>query len=260
MNRKRGIHILTGLLLLLLIINYNFFDNFLISVFNERESIVVERIVDGDTIQSTDGEKIRLLGINTPEKNEIYYEEARDFLEENILNKTIELEFGKDKTDIYNRTLAYLYLDKKNVNLEIVKQGFANFYFPSGKDRHYKDFYNAWLECLKSNQGLCEKSINKCQSCLNVNLDKEKQAVILKNSCEFSCELEDWSIKDEGRKKFVFPGFILEKGRDVEIIVGDKENTNEILFWKDEKYVWTSTGDTFFLRDKNNKLVLWKSY
>ncbi len=35
------------------------------------------------------------------------------------------------------------------------------------------------------------------------------------------------------------------------------ENT---LSWKGEKYVWTRTGDSLFLRDSEGALVLWKSY
>jgi len=33
-----------------------------------------------------------------------------------------------------------------------------------------------------------------------------------------------------------------------------------ILFWKGKDYVWTSTGDTLFLRDDEGKLVLWEMY
>ena len=83
---------------------------------------------------------VRLLGINTPEKGEIYYGEAKEFLEYQVLNKTIRLENGKDKTDLYGRKLSYIFLGTKNINLELVKEGLANFYFPSGKDINYNDF------------------------------------------------------------------------------------------------------------------------
>ena len=40
---------------------------------------------------------------NSPERGEPYYAEAKEFLNERILNKTVRLEFGKDKYDRYNR-------------------------------------------------------------------------------------------------------------------------------------------------------------
>jgi len=76
--------------------------------------------------------------------------------------------------------------------------------------------------------------------------------------CGFDCELTNWEIKDEGRKKFIFPELILKNLEDIELIVGEgiKENT---LYW-DLDYVWTNSGDTLFLRDEKDKLILWKSY
>jgi len=51
-----------------------------------------------------------------------------------------------------------------------------------------------------------------------------------------------------------------DKGKEVMIKVGEEENTENVLFWKGESYVWTKTGDTLFLRDEEGKLVLWKGY
>ncbi|MCL4419217.1 hypothetical protein M1146_03895 [Patescibacteria group bacterium] len=62
--------------------------------------------------------------------------------------------------------------------------------------------------------------------------------------------LKNWEIKDEGRKKFIFGNFILEKNREIKITAEDFN----------EEYVWTETGDTLFLRDEEGKLVLWKIF
>ena len=80
------------------------------------------------------------------------------------------------------------------------------------------------------------------------------------NKCDFDCNLKDWTIKDEGRKKFNFGEFILEGNGKVKIKVGEGINQKDILFWRGESYVWTSTGDTLFLRDNKGRLVLWKNY
>jgi len=200
------------------------------------------------------------LGINTPERGQEYYQEPKVFLEDLVLNKTVKLEFGKDKYDKYNRLLAYVFLDEENINIKLIENGFANFYFPSGKDIHYNDFKKAWEDCIKENINLCKKSEDKCSDCVELKeFNYKNQYTIFYNKCGFDCELTEWKIKDEGRKNFVFPEFILEKNKEIKIKVGEGINNQETLFWKDERYVWTSSGDTLFLRDDKGGLVLWKS-
>ena len=199
--------------------------------------------------------------MNTPERGELYYSEAKEFLEELVLNKTIRLEFGKEKYDRYNRILAYLSLNGENINLKLVEEGFANFYFPSGKDIHYGKFIEAWNICIENNKNLCEKSKNVCSECIELKeFNHNNQEIVFYNQCNFSCDLTNWNIKDEGRKNFFFPTLILESKNQVKIIVKNELDDNKNLFWRDENYVWTSTGDTLFLRDPEGKLVLWESY
>ncbi len=46
----------------------------------ETTSAIVSEVIDGDTIKLQNGERVRLLGINTPEKGQPYYEEATNRL------------------------------------------------------------------------------------------------------------------------------------------------------------------------------------
>jgi len=259
MKKRNKFYILIFLIFLLILINYNSLDSILINFFDESEFFYVERVIDGDTFV-VNKTSVRLLGINTPEKGEGYYAEAKEFLSQKVLNKSVKLEFGKEKYDLYKRMLAYVFTDE-NVNLQLVENGFANFYFPSGKDKYYTAFYVAWENCIKRNINLCEKSRDKCVNCVFLKeLDVNLQKIIFENTCDFDCNLNNWWIKDEGRKKFVFNKFILKKNSYVEIVVGNFTETSQKLFWKNEKYVWTKTGDTLFLRDSFGKLVLWKNY
>ena len=154
MDRKKSFLFL--LIVLLFVINYSWIDSFLEKEFSLRKDLIlVTRIVDGDTVEISSGDHIRLLGINTPERGEKYYKEAKEFLESLILNQSVELEYGKDKTDLYGRILGYLFLKGKNVNKEIVEEGFANIYFPSGKDKHYNSFLETWKNCVNKKINLC---------------------------------------------------------------------------------------------------------
>jgi endonuclease YncB( thermonuclease family) len=238
-------------------INYTSLNNFVIKNLDNQETIVVDRVIDGDTVV-VEKQSYRLLGINTPERGEYLYAEAKKYLEENVMNISLTAE-SKGK-DLYDRELVYLYKGYENINLGVVREGYANTYFPEGKDNHYNEFDEAWKECLNEGKNLCEKSLNKCGSCIEIKeWDMESEEVIFYNKCNFDCSFNKWTIKDEGRKKFVFNNFTLKKYNYVSIIVGDGVNTKDKLYWKNQTYVWTYTGDSLFLRDADGKLVLWET-
>lgn len=258
MNKKHYKLVLGSCIFLLFVLNYSFLDDTLEKYFNSYEEGFVERVVDGDTI-IVEGKSVRLLGINTPEKGERYYLEAKEFLEKEILNQTIYLKSGTDDTDLYNRKLRYIYHSGENVNRKLVEAGYANYYFPSGKDVFYDSFVESWKNCIGNDVNLCEKSEDICSECIELKeFDYDEEIIILENVCSDSCNLGGWDIKDEGRKHFRFKDFVLD-GK-VKIIVGEGTDTKTRLYWGKETYVWTKSGDTLFLRDSEGKLVLWEGY
>lgn len=102
----------------------------------------VKKVYDGDTILLKNGQKVRLLGVNTPEvagrnKNaEQGGEEAKAWLQQLLQHKKVRLEADVEKQDKYQRTLAYVFTeDKQHVNLQLVQQGLAtvNIYPPNLK-------------------------------------------------------------------------------------------------------------------------------
>jgi len=240
---KKEKYFLIVLVVILIAVNYSFLNNFLVENFSGKEVVFVERVVDGDTV-IVNGSSVRLLGINTPERGEKYYSEAKEFLESEVLGRALIIErHGQDK---YYRDLAYLFdfESGENINLEIVREGYGNYYFPSGKNGYCKEFFSAWNECIFYEKNLCEKSgYFDCLILEEWNFGEDK--IVLKNVCD-RIGMSGWSLKDEGRKKFIFQDFVLVSGEKIEITAEDFG----------EEYVWTSTGDSFFLRDAENKLVL----
>ena len=147
------------------------------------------------------------------------------------------------------------------MNSELVEQGYANYYFPTGFDQYSYKLINAWKNCVNEKVNLCSRSENVCAKCVKLSkFDYKNEEVVFENECNFGCELTDWQLKEEGRKKFVFPEFVLEKNSEVLIETGEGVDTKNKLFWEDGENVWTKTGDTLFLRDDEGKLVLWKRY
>lgn len=246
--KNKNYKILLGILLLILIsVNYNSIDTFVTKSFGNEEYITVDRVIDGDTVV-VNGTSVRMLGINTPERGEKYYTEAKDYTSGLVMNKTIKIERkGKDR---YDRELAYLFYNGENINAKLVEVGYANAYFPEGKDNYYYKFTDAWKKCIESNENLCKKSSDKCAECIIIKKFGPDEELVLFNSCDFNCNMTGWSIKDEGRKKFVFEDFIL-KSKYQATITAEDFNQN---------YVWTNTGDTMFLRDEKEEMVLWEGY
>jgi endonuclease YncB( thermonuclease family) len=86
----------------------------------------VSRIVDGDTVYLKDGTKVRLHGIDTPERDQLYGKQATRSLDKLIGGKVFVVE--KD-TDRYGRLVGTLYTPEGvNVNLEMVCNGSAWWY------------------------------------------------------------------------------------------------------------------------------------
>ena len=89
------------------------------------ETVTVAQVVDGDTIELTNGRKVRYIGINTPERDQPYYAEATAVNRQLVQGKNVQLELDVETFDRYGRTLAYVWVDGVMVNLEIVRQGYA---------------------------------------------------------------------------------------------------------------------------------------
>ena len=91
---------------------------------SQKQTVVISRIIDGDTLETQQGLMIRLENINSPEKNQPGYEQAKNFLLP-LVNTTVEIQITG--TDKYYRTLAKIYTPKY-LNLEIVEKGLAKKY------------------------------------------------------------------------------------------------------------------------------------
>lgn len=222
--------------------NYLFF----VDIFPNREIVVIERVIDGDTVELEDGRKIRLLNINTPEKNEIGYDKALDFLK-TFEGKTVELEIeGIEK---YGRILGRLYYEGKYLNLEIVAGGFAHTFLV--EENELNEFRKVEEEARKNGRGIWKK--DEKYGCLNAEINKNEEYVILDNNCG---NIEGWSIKDESTKSYYFKSI---EGGKITLYSGSGVDNEEEIYWGREK-VWNNDKDSIFIRNKEGGLVYYDSY
>jgi micrococcal nuclease len=91
--------------------------------------VLVQKVVDGDTIVLADGRRVRYIGINAPElggPEERFGSKAKDFNRKLVDRGKVRLEFDRERHDQYGRILAYVFLpDDTFVNAELVKSGHA---------------------------------------------------------------------------------------------------------------------------------------
>jgi micrococcal nuclease len=117
-------------------------------------------VIDGDTVDVRCGEyadRVRLLRIDTPERGRTGYSEAKRSLHAMVANQEVYLEFetpGQPERGGYGRLLAYLYIDGANVNVEMVRQGWSEFWTKYGAGRLAGAFEEAEAEAREGQRGL----------------------------------------------------------------------------------------------------------
>lgn len=103
---------------------------------NAVYQVFVQRVVDGDTIvvdfPSGEQERVRLIGVNTPETVhpkkpvEYYGKEASDFTKRELTGKRVWLQMDVQVRDRYQRALGYVWLEAPKEDESAVRRGMFN--------------------------------------------------------------------------------------------------------------------------------------
>jgi len=121
----------------------------------------VDRIVDGDTIKLATGERVRFIGVDTPElardgrPAEPFAQQAAKCNRDLLGRGPVKLVFDRAPKDKYGRLLAYVYAGpdyKTFVNRELVSRGCAETLFIPPNMKHAREFRG--LEKQARTQGL----------------------------------------------------------------------------------------------------------
>lgn len=123
--------------------------------------VKVHWVDDGDTIVVAGGERVRYLGINTPEvahkdePGEPFGDEAKAFNKKLVQGHWINLELAEQQRDPYGRLLAYVFLaDGTFVNGELVRQGYAHLLRKQPKLRYWERLLALQRQALKKKKGM----------------------------------------------------------------------------------------------------------
>jgi len=241
---KRRYALILAILLSAVIFNSIFL--FKIAENKDTNTIIVARVIDGDTFVTTDGRTIRLANINTPEKNMPYADYSKNYLY-SFINKSLELEdLGTEK---YGRTLGNIY-SPDYINLQLVKLGYSSKFLVANEN--LKEFSEAEKYAIEHNLGMWKRS--NYSDCIKTQVFAKEELAIIKNSCQ-EININGWMVKDESRKQYKLTGVLNNK---ITIHGNEGDNNSTDLFWNQQ--VWNNDRDTLYLFDSENSLISYYSY
>src|SRR3954449_3648347 len=126
------------------------------------EAARVERVVDGDTVVLAGGERVRYIGVDTPESVkpgtpvQCFAKAASHFNARLVAGQRVRLRFDAERQDRYGRTLAYVYREADGlfVNAELVRRGYATTLTIPPNVAHADDFRQLARGARRAGRGL----------------------------------------------------------------------------------------------------------
>jgi len=235
-------------------------------------------VPDGDSFEVTiDGaeERVRMIGINTPEGDECLGDRAGTRLRDAILGQEITLAtldpIGSGQArDEFGRILAFVFLEGDLLNHRLVAEGLA---VARAQTAHPAASALEEAEAVARQEGLGIWASDACGPAVESNVriadlnadapgpDEENpngEWVELRNEGPEPADLTDWMIRDEStRHRYQFPsGFVLEPDTTVKLRTGCGTDSPTELFWCERgTSVWNNGGDTALLLDPNGNIV-----
>ena len=221
------------------------------------------KVVDGDTIELTDGRRVRYIGINTPERDQPYYEEATAANRQLVDGKDVQLEFDQDTFDQYGRSLAYVWVDGQMVNFTMLNQGFANAFTVPPNVKYEAEFRQAEREAREAGRGLWAGSEVKLKI-VHIEADApgsdrdnpNGEWVEIANQGSEPVLMRGYTLKDEANHIYTFGAFEVRPGSSFRLYSGRGQDGPRELYWGlAGESVWNNDADTAFLRDDAGALV-----
>lgn len=122
--------------------------------------VLVTRVVDGDTIEIEDGEKVRYIGVNTPESVDprkvvqCFGKEASEYNKKLVEGKRVRLEPDVEDRDKYHRLLRYVWLGDTMVNEKLMQDGYAQVMTIAPNVKYVERFKSAQTAAREAKRGL----------------------------------------------------------------------------------------------------------
>ena len=231
-------------------------------------------VVDGDTLDVRVGgvvERVRLIGVNAPERGECFYAEATERLVDLLDDGSLRLESDTSDRDQYGRLLRYVWAGETLVNERLVLDGLAIARRYEPDTTMAERFETAQDRATDRGAGLwgakaCGAVPRTALSIVTIESDApgddgqnlNGEWAVIANDGSDPVDLTGWILKDESSShRFSFPdGFRLGASSRVTVFSGCGTDTTAELFWcQSGSAVWNNQGDTGFLLDPSGNIV-----
>jgi len=243
----------------------------------------VAEVIDGDTLRVTHADlerTVRLVGINAPERNECWADEATAALRAMVSDGTVSLERDVSDQDRYGRLLRYVRTSTdRDVGGSLIDGGhaIARSYPPdTARDAEYHERQRAAQE---AGRGLwareaCGPGPSMGPDIGPIHIDIHPDAagddsrnlndewVRFTNRGPSALDLEGWVVRDESSShRYRFAGLVLGSGAAVTLRSGCGIDTATERFWcMSGSAIWNNGGDTVFLLDPVGNVVAQLGY
>jgi micrococcal nuclease len=191
-------------------------------------------VYDGDTVTLSGGEKVRLIGINTPERgrdgapDEPYAQQAKQMLEKLLatLGNIVLLRFDVSQTDRYERLLAHVYLPNGvSVSAYMLSHGLATALTVPPNDWNLKCYRNAEAQAQNKKIGIWSlpsyQKVNAAQLSGRergfrivegtiIRVGKSQRSIWINLAGKFAIRIDRIDVP-----RFLFRDFASLKGQDV---------------------------------------------
>ncbi len=223
----------------------------------------IEFVIDGDTVELKDGRRVRYIGVNTAETGQPYAAEAQALNESLVAGKAVWLEMDEQDRDSYGRVLAYVWIDDLLVNLELVRQGYANSYPVPPNLRYVKSFARAEREAREAGRGQWLPSDSPLRMTAlqydgpgSDRIAPNGEWIELTNTGDAAVDLDGYRLRDAGLHVYTFSAIVVAPGETIRLYSGRGVDTDVALYWGlAGEEVWDNAGDAAYLYDPGAAFV-----
>jgi micrococcal nuclease len=234
------------------------------------QALVID-VQDGDSLLVDIGgreERVRLIGVNAPERDECFGPAAAAGLREMVAGAKVDIATDVESRDQYGRLLGYVYLDGTLVNEELARRGFvlARAFEPNTALQDRID--DASQEARSDQQGMWSPDTCASASAASVSIvdiepnppgpDEENlngEWVVVANNGDRQIDVSGWTLRDASSvHRYIFPvGSYLDPGANLTVFTGCGMDDPDRRYWFADGPVWGNSGDSALLLDAEGR-------
>jgi endonuclease YncB( thermonuclease family) len=241
------------------------------------ENPVVKSVYDGDTLTLENGDKVRLMWVNTPELKppEAFGKEARDFTSALLVGKNVKLLLpGENARDGYGRLLSGIEIDGKNLSVLLAEEGLGHVFVIPPEKYDMQPLLDAQARARAAKKGIW--TTDHYQGTLHItsfhanaegddNENVNGEYMRVANLTEKPLNVAGYRVAKEDGTSFTLPELTVPGGHTFMIHSGHgapQGNPAEQLsvHLGSNTPIWNNERDKVLIYDKFGKMVDWREH